>query len=215
MEYKENEKILNAEHSNHLRASSGGLYPTLPTAPPLGEERGYHLQKVPEIQQIPQDESEKQQNLRKKYRAVKVISNVDFALSAVSMGLGVAGAGLLSTFVAAPILIIMELAALGTGQINERMMQKVEKHEKIKMLAEAKLNTIRDFVSKALTGNKVSGEEYTMILSELTKYYQMQEEVRSSTKKVIDNETRESLPKMLIKLMAFMKNKWPVLHRRY
>uniref|UniRef100_A0A0L8FWY2 Uncharacterized protein n=1 Tax=Octopus bimaculoides TaxID=37653 RepID=A0A0L8FWY2_OCTBM len=132
-------------------------------APPLGGEQSYRLQKVPEIQQILHDESEKQQNLRKKYRAIKVISKVDFALSSVSMGLGVFGAGLLSTIVTAPIVIVMELTALETelqsiigGQINKRTMQKVGKHEKVKMLAEAKLNTISDFISKALTVNKVS-----------------------------------------------------------
>ena len=116
------------------------------------------------------------------------------------MGLGVAGVGLLSTIIAAPIVISMEATALATGLmgivgglVNKRLMRKAEKHEKIKVLAEAKLNTISDLISKALNDDKVSDEEYTLILSELTKYKEMKEEIRTSTKKVIDDETRQSL----------------------
>ena len=189
MEFKE--KKLNADQ----------LYPTLPSAPHLDEGQGYRLQKINEIQRALEDEREKRQNLSKKYhRVVKIISNVGSALVAASMGLGVAGVGLLSTIVAAPIVIAMEATALGTGllgiiggQVNKRLMRKAEKHEKIKVLAEAKLNTISDLISKALTDNKVCDEEYALILSELTKYHQMKEEVRSKTKKVIDEEMRESL----------------------
>ena len=189
MEFKE--KKLNADQ----------LYPTLPSAPHLDEGQGYRLQKINEIQRALEDEREKRQNLSKKYhRVVKIISNAGSALVATSMGLGVAGVGLLSTIVAAPIVIAMEATALGTGllgiiggQVNKRLMRKAEKHEKIKVLAEAKLNTISDLISKALTDNKVCDEEYALILSELTKYHQMKEEVRSKTKKVIDEEMRESL----------------------
>lgn len=189
MEYKEEK----------LNVSS--LYPTLPTAPPVDEGQGYRLQKINEIQRTLEDEREKRQNLSKKYhRAVKVIGNVDTTLVAASMGLGVAGVGLLSTIVAAPIVIAMEATALGTGllgiiggQVNKRLIQKAEKHEKIKVLAEAKLNTISDLISKALNDNNISSEEYALILSELTKYRDMKEEVRTSTKKVIDDQTRESL----------------------
>ena len=184
-----------------FKANENNLYPTLPTAPSVNEGESYRLQKINEIQSTLEDEREKRQNLSKKYhRAVRIISNVDTALVTASMGLGVAGVGLLSTIIAAPIVIAMEATALATGlmgivggQVNKRLMQKAEKHEKIKVLAEAKLNTISDLISKALNDDKVSDEEYTLILSELTKYREMKEEIRTSTKKVIDDETRQSL----------------------
>ena len=190
------------EYKESMQNKDGHLYPTLcPTAPPPDEGQSYRLQKINEVQQILHAESEKRQNLTKKYhRAAKIISNVDSTLVAASMGLGVAGVGLLSTIVATPIVIAMEATAvcmgvLGIigGQVNKKVIQKAEKHDKIKMLAEAKLNTISDLVSRALTDNKVSDEEYTLILTELTKYRQMKEEVRSATKKVIDEEARKSL----------------------
>ena len=175
-----------------------GIYPTLPTAPPADS---YRLQKINEIQRYLESESETREKLSKKYhRTVKVVSNVETALVATSMGLGVAGVSLLSTIIAAPIVIGMEVAALGTGllgivggQLNKRLMRKAEKHEKIKTVADTKLNTISDLVSKALSDDAISDEEYTLILAELGKYRQMKEEVRSSSKAIINEEMRTSL----------------------
>ena len=50
---------------------------------------------------------------------------------------------------------------------------KAEKHEKIKVLSEAKLNTINDHISKALMDNHVTDEEFSLNLSELEKFREM------------------------------------------
>ena len=116
------------------------------------------------------------------------------------MGLSVAGVGILSTVIAVPIVIEMETTALGAGfpgiiggQFNKMLMRKTEKHEKIKAIAETKLDTINGLISKALTGDKISDEEYTLILSKAIKYREMKEEVRSKTRKSIDEDMRMSL----------------------
>ena len=70
---------------------------------------------------------------------------------------------------------------------------KAKKHEKIKMIASAKLDTITSHVSKALSDNKVTDEEFRLILEELEKYKVMKGEVRSKTKKKIATETEETL----------------------
>ena len=72
-------------------------------------------------------------------------------------------------------------------------MSKAEKHEKIKTIASTKLDTIVSHVSKALSDNKVTDEEFPLILEELEKYKVMKEEVRSKTKKKIATETEETL----------------------
>ena len=59
---------------------------------------------------------------------------------------------------------------------------KVAKHEKIKTLAEAKLNTISNLISKALVDDNVSGEEYSLILNEFVKFNDMKEAIRSKSK---------------------------------
>ena len=184
------------------------LYPSLPASAPEGEvvivkgtAQSYRLQKINEIQKEIALERDKRAHLSKKYhRAVKVISGVDSALIVSSMGLGAAGIGVLSTIIAAPVAIAMEGVALGTGllsivggQTNKKLSMKAEKHEKIKTLAEAKLNTISDHISKALTDDQISDEEYSLVLSELDKFHQMKEEIRSKIRVGLDEETKQSL----------------------
>ena len=72
------------------------------------------------------------------------------------------------------------------GQFNKMLMRKAEKYEQIKVIAQTKLDTINDLFSKALTDNNISGEECTLILSEVKKYRKMKEKVRSKTRKSID-----------------------------
>jgi dsDNA-specific endonuclease/ATPase MutS2 len=70
---------------------------------------------------------------------------------------------------------------------------KAQKHIRITMLAESKINTISDHISKALKDNHVSDDEFALIMSELTEFYQMKDEIRTKTKTKIDDETKQSL----------------------
>ena len=70
-----------------------------------------------------------------------------------TIGLDVAGVGLLSTIVAAPLVLVMEGVALCTGIlsiagkfVNSKLFAKAEKHKKIQVLA--KLNTISDHIPR-------------------------------------------------------------------
>ena len=101
----------------------------------------------------------------------------------------------MSTIVAAPIALALQGLAVGAGVfsvvgrvVNRKFTLKAEKHEKIKTLAEAKLNTISDYVSKALEDGYISDEEYSLILNELGKFNEMKEEIRSKIKVSKDEE---------------------------
>jgi hypothetical protein len=176
------------------------IYPKLDATAP-DSAHVYRLKKVSEIQKSIEVEMEKRASLSKKYhRSVRIINAVDDVLILTTMGLGASGVALLSTIIAAPVVIAMESAALGAGvlsiiggQINKKFALKAEKHEKIKTLAEAKLNTISDHISKALTDNEISDQEYSMILSELEKFHNMKKEIRTKIKIGIDEETKKSL----------------------
>jgi hypothetical protein len=92
------------------------------------------------------------------------------------------------------------LAARGLSAASNLICDKVlaaktTKHIHIRMLAEYKLNTIKDHISKALNDGFISDEEFTLILSELDKFYKTHDEVRSKTITKIDEETKESLIK--------------------
>ena len=178
------------------------IYPKLPTAPPTEDQgQGYILQKINEIQTFLEKEVEAREALSKKYfRAAKIVDNVDAVLITITIGAGAGGISLLTTIVAAPAVIAIEGVALFTGLLSiigkysvKKSMSKAKKHEKIRTIASAKLDTISSHISKALSDNKVTDEEFRLILEELEKYKVMKEEVRTKTKKNIVTETEESL----------------------
>ena len=73
---------------------------------------------------------------------------IDSCLGVTAMGLGITGVSLLSTIVAAPAVIGMEAVSIVMGLLRvagnraiKKMSLKIEKHEKIAMLAVSTLNT--------------------------------------------------------------------------
>ena len=56
------------------------------------------------------------------------------------------------------------------------MSLKIEKHEKIAMLAVSSLNTISSLISKALSDGSIS-EEYSLILFEFETFTRMKEDL--------------------------------------
>ena len=80
---------------------------------------------------------------------------IDNCLGVAAIGLGITGVGLLSTIVAAPAVIRMEAVSIVMGllrvvgnQAIKKMSLKIEKNEKIAMLAASTLNTISSLFSK-------------------------------------------------------------------
>ena len=158
------------------------------------------MQKINEIQAFLEKEVATREALSKKYfRAAKIVDNVDTVLITTTLGAGARGIGLLSTEVATPTVIVKEGVALFMGLLSiigkysvKKSMSKAEKQEKIKTIASPKLDTIASHISKALSDNKVTDEEFRLILEELEKYKVMKE-VRSKTKKKITTETEETV----------------------
>ena len=74
--------------------------------------------------------------------------------------------------------IVCGLLGSGGKFIGRRLGVKARKHDQIRVLAESKLNTIADRISTALNDDKISEEEFRLILSEVDKYDQMKAEIR-------------------------------------
>jgi len=161
-----------------------------------GTAHAYRLAKIVDIQKEIQTERDKRAVLNTKYRkGVRIINVVDTISDLVALASGAATITVLSTIVAAPIAVALQALAVGAGVfsvigrvVNRKLTLKSEKHRQIKTLAEAKLNTITDYVSKALEDGYISDEEYSLIQNELTKFNEMKEEIRSETKVSIDKE---------------------------
>ena len=185
--------------------TSSGLYPELPDD---GAEPGqyFRLQEVSLLRKQLEDEREHRSRLYKKYRrGVNAADAVDTALLSASVGMGVGGVGLLTTIVAAPVVVGLEAAALGCGllgvackYIGRRLAVKAKKHAEILVLAESKYRTVMRQGSKALTDGKISDEEFRLLLNEVLTYDQMKEEIRSRSKKAhsavaLDDSTKNAL----------------------
>ena len=190
------------------------IYPTLPTirespsAPAIeltemGNDQGhtYRLKVISDIQKFLEDEISKRDAFSKKYfRVARIITNVDNVLITITLGSGIAGAVLLSTVVAAPVVLGLEIGAATTELISlignnivKKTTIKAEKHLKIKMLASAKLDKIVSHISKAMMDNYISDDEFKLIMEELNKYKAMKEEIRNNSKKKLKTEDEESL----------------------
>jgi hypothetical protein len=58
------------------------------------------------------------------------------------------------------------------------------------MLVEANINAISDHISKPLTDNHVSHDKFSLMPSELPKFNQMKDEIRTKTMTKIDDKTK-------------------------
>ena len=187
-----------------MTPTSGALYPELSVqgAPP---DQSYRLQEISRIRKHLEGEREKRAQLEKKYRrAVNILDGCDTTLLLISALTGVGGVGLLSTIVAAPVVIGLEATALlcgvvgAAGKIIGRCLAvKVRKHCEIRVLAASKLNTIADHVSRALMDGVISDDEFKLIVEELQKYDQLKAEIRAGARKkhapTLDEETKNAL----------------------
>jgi len=132
---------------------------------------------------------------------------VDSMLLIASLGMGIGGISLLSTVIAAPVVLGMEVAALCCGLlgvagkfVRRKLTIKAKKHDEIRVLAESKLNTITSHVSAALVDGHISEEEFRLVLDEVSKYHQLKDKIRTGAKKAngavaIDEEMKTSLIK--------------------
>ena len=114
---------------------------------------------------------------------------IDNCLGVIAIGLGITGVGLLSTIVAAPAVIGIEAISIVMGLLRvvgnhaiKNMSLKIEKHEKIAMLAVSSLNTISRLISKALSYGSISDEEYSLILLVFETFTRMKEDLRDKSK---------------------------------
>ena len=182
------------------------LYPILQSdSIPNQEKISFRLNKITDIQNLLENNIRDRRSLNKKYsKASKVLNAMEISLTTASIGMGSVGIGLFVTVVAAPIALGLEVTAIVTGGssilcklINKKLIKKAQKHKEIKILSEAKLNTILDLISKAISDNKISDEEFSLILNEFVKFQDMKERIISKQNNIKIVKTKsESDPPM-------------------
>ena len=189
------------------------IYPELPTireqptAPNVvnggSDDRGhsYRLKIIREIQEFLEKEFKQREAFNKKYlRIAKIINMVDNGLITITLGAEGTSAVLLATGVGSPFALALGIGGVVTGAISlignffcRKITLKAMKHKEIRALAAGNLKLIASHISKALTDDFISNEEFNLILEVIEKYKEMKEEVRNNTKKKLKTEEEESL----------------------
>ena len=178
------------------------IYPPIPataTAPPDGENQAYRLKKIDELEKFLRSEVDLRDKLTKRFkrRATATTFSDGSVIAAITI-LGWTSIGLASTGIGIALIPILGSTGvfLGLGSAVIHKTQKIfnskaKKHDKIKTLAESKLDTISGLVSKAVEDSHIDHQEYLLILKEVEHYRKMKEEIRTKTKKTTDAITAE------------------------
>ena len=82
--------------------------------------------------------------------------------------------------------IVMGLLRVVGNRSIKNMSLKIAKHDKIAMLAVSALSTISSLISKALSDDSISDEEYPLILLEFETFTRMKEDHRIKCKTSLD-----------------------------
>ena len=174
------------------------IYPTIPpTAPP--DDESYRLKKIDELEKFLRSEVESRDKLTKRFKRRATASTIsDTSVITAITALEVASIVTLTTGIGMPISVVLAstglLLGLGSAIIHKTQKifdSKAKKHDKIKTLAESKLDTISGLVSKAIEDSHISHQEYQLILKEIEHYRTMKEEIRTKSKKTTDAITAE------------------------
>ena len=165
------------------------LYPELP----IGDGQNYRLQKISEIERTLINERDMRKSLYKKYvRSINITDGVDTGLISASVILASVG-------ITVPIMLPLEIAAVvcgGLGMcvklIRRKLMTKTQKHCNVQTIAESKLNSIKDIVSKALQDGEISEGEFKMVLNEMEKYSELKQEIKTTKNIEITDEEKKN-----------------------
>ena len=173
------------------------LYPQIPPTAP--DDESYRLKKIDELEKFLRSEIESRDKLTKRFKRRATASTIsDTSVIAAITALEVASIVTLTTGIGIPISVVLAstglLLGLGSGIIHKTQKifdSKAKKHDKIKTLAESKLDTISGLVSKAVEDSHIDHQEYQLILKEVEHYRTMKEEIRTKSKKTTDAITTE------------------------
>jgi hypothetical protein len=178
-----------------------------PTAPPLypvlaHEDNGitFRLNQISEIRNFLESENEARSRLRRRYKSIyNTFFYISTAFGVIAVGAGTAGMAALGTGIGVPLTlplgivsIAMGATSVGASALCKVLLKKVEKHERIKNVAMAKVSSVNKLVSDALKDNNISDEEYKLILAERENYREHKKQIRQKVRNEMIDEIKEA-----------------------
>lgn len=171
-----------------------------PQVPENGAPLNFRLQKSSDVLHNLEKEMRHYENVGKKYsRARGIFTKISVGSGVLSVILSSGGLGTSLTGFGAAVGIplgavggICGGVSVGCGLASKRLSHKVSKHEQTVSLTKAKVNTIRDLVSKALQDNVISDKEFSLILAEVDKFEKLKLEIRQKSQKETEKKLNMS-----------------------
>ena len=173
-----------------------GIYPNLPPTAPPPDGATFRLQQCCDILNKLKAELNHYEMILKKYNRSKgVLMNasstcgiLSCVLAAGGLGTSLSGVGIIAAVPLGVISGVFVCISITFQQISKRLSKKAVKHQNTITLAKSKINTIEDLVSKALRDNKISDEQFSLIIEELKNFEKLKSEIRAKAQKNIDAE---------------------------
>ena len=182
--------------------------PSAPLYPELDDGHNYRLQKISDIEKTLINDRDVRKALYKKYkRGINITDGVDTGLISTSVLLAAVG-------LVVPIMLPLEIAAIVCGSlgvcvklVRRRLNAKSQKHYQIKTIADTKLNSIKNLISKALTDGQISENEFKLVLDELDKYNHLKENIHSKQTGLSESERKKLIEEGKAQAKNEMKKK--------
>ena len=175
--------------------STEKLYPSLPSAPQHDDESHiYRLKKIEEIEAFLQNEILERERLYKKFKrystSVRIVDHTLITATVITSGGGLAalctGIGVPVSIALASVSLILSLTTAITRKTSKLYDTKAKKHDKITVIAQTKLDSVHDTVSKAINDGHISPEEFQRVIHEKQRYLLLKQGIRAKTKRVTD-----------------------------
>lgn len=168
---------------------------------PTDSAQQFRLKQIRDIRDQLEGEAETRGRLRRRYKSLYNTAHyVNFGSGLTAVASSTAAVISLSTAVGALASLPLGLVAISTGvislvssKVSKLVLKKVEKHERIKLIALSKLSSVNDLVSKALTDGKVSDTEFEIILAEMESYRNHKSQIRKKVRNELSTEREEEI----------------------
>ena len=128
------------------------------------------------------------QKAKKKKRFNTIIGIVDTSLITLSAITGetsiagfASGAGVPVGAALGGLGVVLSFSTIGTRKYSRSLTVKQGKHDAIKLLAQSKLDSIADIISRAMQDGDISHTEFDKVLQEVEKYRKLKADIRNQT----------------------------------
>ena len=172
------------------------IYPNLEATAPPTDEPSFRLQQCCDALNKLKSELNHYETVLKKYNRSKgVLMNASSTcgimsciLAAGGLGTSLSGIGIIASVPLGVVSGVFVCASIACQQISKNLSKKAVKHQNTITLARSKINTIEDLVSKALRDNKISDEQFSLIIEELKNFEKLKAEIRAKAQKNMNGE---------------------------